>query len=66
MSDSQTVISQIEELHILVAEIEEEGMPLSELFLVAAVIEKLPLLWREFRIYLIHKGQKMTLEDLIV
>ncbi|XP_028119144.1 uncharacterized protein LOC114316664 [Camellia sinensis] len=41
-------------------------MSLSESFQVAAIIEKLPLTWRDFKNYLKHKRKEMSLEDLIV
>ncbi|XP_012829808.1 PREDICTED: uncharacterized protein LOC105950965 [Erythranthe guttata] len=39
---------------------------LSESFQVAAMIEKLPLLWKDFTNYLKHKCKEMGLEDFIV
>ena len=33
---------------------------------VAAIIEKLPPLWKDFKNYLKHKRKEMTIEDLIV
>ena len=41
-------------------------MSLSESFQVAAIIEKLPPLWKEFKNYLKPKRKEMRLEDLIV
>ena len=41
-------------------------MSLSESFQVAAIIEKLSPLWKEFKNYLKHKWKEMRLEDLIV
>ena len=35
-------------------------------FQVAAIIEKLPPLWKDFKNYLKHKRKEMTVEDLIV
>ncbi|GMP95241.1 hypothetical protein CsSME_00044354 [Camellia sinensis var. sinensis] len=54
MVDSKTAISQVQELY------------LSESFQVAAIIEKLPPSWKEFKNYLKHKRKEMKLEDLIV
>ncbi|XXG47037.1 hypothetical protein AAC387_Pa02g1747 [Persea americana] len=41
-------------------------MSLSESFQVAAIIEKLPPLWKDFKNYIKHKRKEMRLEDLIV
>ena len=42
MLDSKTVISQVEDLQVILHDILAEGMSLSESFQVAAIIEKLP------------------------
>ncbi|XP_075504626.1 uncharacterized protein LOC142542066 [Primulina tabacum] len=41
-------------------------MHLSDSFQVTAMIEKLPLMWKDFKNYLKHKCKEMNLEDLIV
>ena len=66
MVDSKTVISQVQELQVILHEIHAEGMSLSESFQVAAIIEKLPPSWKDFKNYLKHKSKEMNLEDLIV
>ncbi|XP_028079653.1 uncharacterized protein LOC114281407 [Camellia sinensis] len=66
MVDSKTVISQVQELQLVLHEIHAEGMSLSKFFQVAAIIEKLPPSWKEFKNYLKHKRKDMKLEDLIV
>ncbi|XP_070051234.1 uncharacterized protein [Nicotiana tomentosiformis] len=43
-----------------------EGLVINEAFQVAAMIEKLPPLWKDFKNYLKHKRKEMSLEDLIV
>ncbi|XP_070057581.1 uncharacterized protein [Nicotiana tomentosiformis] len=43
-----------------------EGLVINEAFQVAAMIEKLPPLWKDFKNYLKHKRKEMYLEDLIV
>ncbi|XP_075083587.1 uncharacterized protein LOC142167321 [Nicotiana tabacum] len=43
-----------------------DGMVINEAFQVAAFIEKLFPLWKDFKNYLKHKHKKITLEDLIV
>ena len=66
MFDSKTVISQVQDLQVILHDIHAEGMSLSESFQVAAIIEKLPPIWKEFKNYLKHKRKEMRLEDLIV
>ncbi|GAB2278253.1 hypothetical protein Dimus_039276 [Dionaea muscipula] len=66
MVDSKTVISQVQEIQLLYHELAAEGMSLNEAFQVAAVIEKLPPGWKEFKSYLMHKTKPMSLEGLIV
>ena len=66
MLDSKTVISQVQDLQVILHDIHTEGMSLNESFKVAAIIKKLPPLWKEFKNYLKHKWKEMKLEDLIV
>ncbi|XP_073120920.1 uncharacterized protein [Henckelia pumila] len=66
MVDTKTVISQVQEFQIIIHDIMAEGMMISESFQVAAIIEKLPPLWKDFKNYLKHKRKEMGLEDLIV
>ncbi|KAL0444687.1 UNVERIFIED_CONTAM: hypothetical protein Slati_2191400 [Sesamum latifolium] len=51
---------------MILHDLHAEGMTLSESFPVAAMIEKLPPLWKDFKNYLKHKRKEMGLEDLIV
>ena len=66
MIDSKTVMSQVQELQIILSDILSEGMNLSETFQVAAIVEKLPPSWVDFKNYLKHKRKEMTIEDLVV
>ena len=66
MVDSKTIISQVQDLQVILHEIHAEGMVLSESFQVAAIIEKLPPNWKDFQNYLKHKRKEIKLEDLIV
>ncbi|KAL5547869.1 hypothetical protein UlMin_003100 [Ulmus minor] len=66
MVNSKTVISQVQELQVILHEIHAEGMNLSETFQVAAIIEKLPPAWKDFKNYLKHKRKEMSIEDLVV
>lgn len=65
MVDLKTVISQVQELQLVLHKIHDENMVISETFQMAAIIEKLPPSWEEFKNYLKHK-HKEKLEDLIV
>ncbi|KAI3446886.1 hypothetical protein Pfo_003551 [Paulownia fortunei] len=64
--DIKTIISQVQEMQIILHDILVEGMMPSESFQVAALIEKMPLLWKDFKNYLKHKHKEMTIEDMIV
>ncbi|XP_073270454.1 uncharacterized protein [Primulina huaijiensis] len=66
MADSKPVISQVQELQVILHEIHGEGMNLSESFQVAAIVEKLPPVWKDFKNYLKHKRKEMNVEELIV
>ncbi|XP_019237515.1 PREDICTED: uncharacterized protein LOC109217701 [Nicotiana attenuata] len=66
MIDGKSVITQVQELQVIVHDLLAEGMVINEAFQVAAFIEKLPPLWKDFKNYLKHKRKEMTLEDLIV
>ncbi|KAK3001561.1 hypothetical protein RJ639_021568 [Escallonia herrerae] len=64
--DSKTVISQVQEFQLILHDIHSEGMILEESFQVAALIEKFPPTWKDFKNYLKHKRKEMKLEELIV
>lgn len=66
MIDSKSVISQVQDLQVLLHDLHAEKMTVSESFQVAAVIEKLPPSWRDFKNYLKHKRKEMNMEELIV
>ncbi|GKA12847.1 pol polyprotein, partial [Tanacetum coccineum] len=51
---------------VLIHDIHAEGMTLSETFQAAAIIEKLPPSWVDFKNYLKHKRKEMSVEDLVV
>ena len=66
MIDSKVVMSQVQKLQIILHEIHEGKMVLSESFQVATIIEKLPPSQKDFKIYLKHKSKEMGLEDQII
>ena len=55
MVDSKTMASQVQELQVIIHKIHAEGMVLGESFEMAAIIEKLPSAWKDFKNYLKHK-----------
>ena len=65
MIDSKTFVDQVQELQLIIHGILAEGMAISESFQVAAIVEKLPPAWEEFKSYLKHKRKEMTVEELI-
>nr|GEY25544.1 hypothetical protein [Tanacetum cinerariifolium] len=60
------VISQVQDLQVLIHNIHAKGMTLSKTFQVAAIIEKLPPSWVDFKNYLKYKRKEMSVEDLVV
>lgn len=66
MIDSKTVISQLQEIQIILHDLLAEGMMLNEPFQVASIIEKLSPMWKDFKNYLKQKRNELKLEDLIV
>ena len=66
MVDSKTVVSQVQELQVILHKIHAEGMMLSETFQVAAIIEKLPPAWKDVKNYLKHKRKEMSIKDLVI
>ena len=55
MVDSKTVVSQVQELQVILHKIHAEGMMLSETFQVAVIIEKVFPAWKDFKNYVKHK-----------
>ena len=66
MVDSKTVVSQVQKLQVILHEIHAEGMMLRKTFQVAAIIEKLPLTWKDFKNYLKHKRKEISIEDQVI
>ena len=66
MVDSKTVVSQVQELQIILHKIHATEMMLSEAFQVAAIIKKLSLAWKDLKNYLKYKRKEMNIEDLII
>ena len=66
MVDSKPLMSQVEALQLIINELDANGMLLVEPFQVAAIVEKLPPGWKEFKSYIKHKKKEMTVEQLVV
>ena len=66
MVNSMTLVSQVQELQVILHEIYGEGMMLSENFQVAAIIENLSLASKDFKNYLKDKRKEMSIKDLII
>ena len=66
MMDGKTVGTQVQELQLIFHDLIVEDMVVNEAFQVAALIEKLPPSWKDFKNYLKHKRKEMKLEDLVI
>ncbi|XP_070056471.1 uncharacterized protein [Nicotiana tomentosiformis] len=76
IADSKSVITQVQELQVIIHDLLVDGISrintfveslvINEAFQVAAMIEKLSPLWKDFKNYFKHKRKEMSLEDLIV
>ena len=66
MIDSKTVVTQVQELQVIIHDLLAEGLIVNDAFQVAAIVEKLPPLWKDFKNYLKHICKDMTVEDLII
>ncbi|XP_070010851.1 uncharacterized protein [Nicotiana sylvestris] len=90
MVDSKSIITQFQELQVIIHDLLVEGVNqintdvessnlsiltnknfiegrvINEAFQVAAMIEKLPSLWKDLKNYLKYKRKEMSFEDLIV
>ncbi|XP_016565635.2 uncharacterized protein LOC107863941 [Capsicum annuum] len=66
MIESKSVVSQVQELQVIIHDLLAEGLIVNETFQVAAIIEKLPPILKNFKNYLKHKRKEMSVEDLIV
>ncbi|XP_023743494.1 uncharacterized protein LOC111891667 [Lactuca sativa] len=66
MVDSKSVMSQVQDLQVIIHDNNAEGMDLNESFQVASMVEKLPPGWIDFKNYLKHKRKEMSVEELVV
>ncbi|KAH7846386.1 hypothetical protein Vadar_013413 [Vaccinium darrowii] len=66
MVDEKSVIDQVHEFQNILYDLKRKGVELSDTFLVASLIKKLPPKWTEFGRDLKQKPDDFTLDDLIV
>ncbi|KAA0065758.1 uncharacterized protein E5676_scaffold488G00440 [Cucumis melo var. makuwa] len=66
MTDDKYVEALSHEIQKIAHEIISDGMPLDDQFQVAVIIDKLPLLWKDFKNILRHKTKEFSLESLIM
>ncbi|XP_069147105.1 uncharacterized protein [Solanum lycopersicum] len=66
MIEAKTVVTQVQELQVIIHDLLVEGLIVNDVFQVAAIIENLPPLWKDFKNYLKHKCKEMNFEELIV
>lgn len=66
MIDIKTVGTQVQEVQLIFHDLIIEGMVVNKAFQVAAIIEKLPPSWRDFKNYLKHMCKEMKPEDLVI
>ncbi|PHT80920.1 putative low-specificity L-threonine aldolase 1 [Capsicum annuum] len=66
MIDSKSVVSQVQELQVIIHDLLAEDLIVNDAFQVAAIVEKLQPLWKDFKNYLKHKHKEITVEDLTV
>ena len=59
MVDEKPIMDQVHEYQHIVLEILAQGMKIDEAFQAAALIEKLPLSWKDYRNYLKHKRRDL-------
>ncbi|KAK2988427.1 hypothetical protein RJ640_023974 [Escallonia rubra] len=66
MSENVSVIAQTHDIQMIVHEIISEGIKVDEQMQVAAIIDKLPNLWKEFQKGLRHKQSELSIVNLMV
>ena len=66
MEEGKSVIAQIRDFQKIIHEVQDEGMELSEQFVVGSTIHKLPPSWKDFGITVKHKKNETKFKDLIV
>ena len=66
MTEDNSVSSQIYEFQNLVTQLEADGMPQTEKFVVEIILEKLPPSWKEYQNNMRRKIKNLLLKELII
>lgn len=66
MVDTKFVVIQVQKFQVIINDLLLKDLVINEAFQVVAMIKKLPHLWKDFKNYLKHKRNEMSLEDILI